>query len=115
MLDIEADLPLTPQDERETTRLLALAESIPVDPADLDEDVHDAAARYASDECNDSAAVDNDEAADECYDEAGHQAAKINNGGLSSQVPYLVAQYGATRTEKIIRDTRPTPARPTTR
>ncbi|MGW1002070.1 hypothetical protein ACWDBD_19575 [Streptomyces sp. NPDC001118] len=38
------------------------------------------------------------------YDEAGRQAAdEVNNSGLHRQVPYLVAQYGAEKTEEIIR------------
>ncbi|MFE0357460.1 hypothetical protein ACFW2K_26045 [Streptomyces nigra] len=103
MVDIEYDVPLGTCDVAEAARLLAIAESLGVDPVDLDEAVHDAADMYASDECNATGAV-GDDAADEIYDEAGRQAAdEINNQGLQEQVPYLVAQYGARKTENIIR------------
>jgi hypothetical protein len=103
-VDIEADVSLDAEDGAIAARLLQLAESLQVDPADLDEAVHDAAARYASDACNVSGAADDADAADEMYDEAGRQAAdEVNNGGLHRQVPYLVAQYGAVKTEEIIR------------
>ena len=103
MPDIEATVPLSPQDAEVADGLLALAESLGVDPIDLDEAVHEAAARYASDECNSTGAVDDDEAAHEVYEDAGRQGADINNGGLGSQVPYLVAQYGGDQAEQLIR------------
>ncbi|MER6121413.1 hypothetical protein ABT173_01690 [Streptomyces sp. NPDC001795] len=103
-VDIEADVSLDAEDSAAATRLLQLADSLQVDPANLDEAVHDAAARYASDACNASGAADDADAADEMYDEAGRQAAdEVNNSGLHRQVPYLVAQYGAEKTEEIIR------------
>lgn len=108
MPDIEANAPLSPSDAAHAARLLTLAHSLGVDPTDLDEAVHDAAARYASDECNATGSVDDDDAADEIYDEAGQQAAdKINNQGIGRQVPYLVAQYGHKDTERFIREAAP--------
>ncbi|MGW0334313.1 hypothetical protein ACWD0J_21000 [Streptomyces sp. NPDC003011] len=108
-VDIESDAPLTPADAEASAHLLALTESLGVEPADLDEAVHDAAARYASDECNDTSAADSPEAADAIYDEAGRQAADdVNNQGLARQVSYLVAQYGAEATEEIVRAAAPT-------
>jgi hypothetical protein len=104
MLDIEADTPLRADEARDADRLVTLAQSLGVDGIDLFEAVHDAASRYASDECNNTGAVDDDDAADEVYDEAGHGAAEINNGGLDSQVPYLVSQYGAAEAEEVIRE-----------
>ncbi|MFD8078991.1 hypothetical protein ACFV3E_40830 [Streptomyces sp. NPDC059718] len=111
-MDIDADEPLRHADEGSAEQLLALAEQLGIDPVDLDEAVHDAASRYASDACNSSGAVDDDEATDALYDAAGHSAAAINNTGLSAQVPYLVKQYGAANTEGFIRDAAPAGARP---
>ncbi|MFJ7489709.1 hypothetical protein ACIQZB_00360 [Streptomyces sp. NPDC097727] len=101
MIDIEASPDLSPEDDEAADRVIVLAESLGVDPVDLYGWVHDAAARYASDECNSS-----DDAAygDAAYDEAGRQAADLNNSGLRIQIRYLVAQYGATKTEDVIRD-----------
>lgn len=99
MINIEHDAPLNPQDAADAARLLEIAESLGVDPEDLDDAVHDAAYRYA----RDADAVD-DDAAEENYDEAGRQAAdEVNNQGLDQQVSYLVAQYGAKGAEEIIR------------
>lgn len=97
MLDIEADAPLSPADAAHTDRLLALARSHGVDPTDLDEAVHDAASQYAS------AAYNSTDEGDELHDEAGRQAAAINNGGLDRQVAYLVVQAGPEETERVIR------------
>ncbi|MFF9074531.1 hypothetical protein ACF1A9_19840 [Streptomyces sp. NPDC014872] len=104
MLDIEAEAPLSSHDEADAARLVAIAESLGVNPTDLDEAVHDAAARYASDACNTAGQAQDDDVADDIYDEAGRQAADdVNNHGLDRQVPYLVAQYGAEEAEEIIR------------
>ncbi|WP_329020808.1 hypothetical protein [Streptomyces sp. NBC_01601] len=103
-VDIEGDAPMAPEDIAEAVRLSQLAESLHIDPTDLDEAVHEAAARYASDVCNATGTVDDEVAADEIYDEAGRQAADgVNNGSVYRQVSYLVAQYGADQTEEIIR------------
>ncbi|MCX4826623.1 hypothetical protein OG883_44085 [Streptomyces sp. NBC_01142] len=100
LLDIEADAPLSPQDTAHAARLLTLAGSLGIDPTDLDEAVHDAAARYAGDASNAADEVDSDE----LHDEAGRQAADdVNNRGLERQVAYLVAQYGHMAAERIIR------------
>ncbi|MFF9786345.1 hypothetical protein [Streptomyces nigrescens] len=104
LVDIAALDPLSPQEAADAGRLLELAEDLEVDPTDLFDAVHEAASHYASRACNDSGAVDDDEAADELYDEAGRQAADLNNGGLPSQVRYLVAHYGAERTEEFLRE-----------
>ncbi|MER8119187.1 hypothetical protein [Streptomyces sp. NPDC094031] len=96
MLDIEADAPLSPRDAAHAHRLRALALSLGIDPAGLDEAVHDAASQYAS------AAYNADEDDDRLHDEAGHQAAAINNGGLDRQVDYLVVQAGPEETERLI-------------
>ncbi|WP_030895950.1 hypothetical protein [Streptomyces sp. NRRL F-5053] len=104
MLDIEANTPLVPRETREATQLLALAQSLAVDPIDLDEAVHDAAAHCAAEEVNRSGGAD-DEVADNIYNEAGHSAAEINNGGLERQVTYLVFQYGAAAAERIVCET----------
>ncbi|WP_439681540.1 hypothetical protein [Embleya sp. MST-111070] len=103
MVDIEADTPPTPLESQGTARLLALARTLDVKPVDLDEAVHDAAARYGSDGCNATGVTDN-RAADALYDEAGNSAADINNDGLGRQVPYLVSQHGAVEAERIIRE-----------
>ncbi|MEU5476650.1 hypothetical protein [Streptomyces mirabilis] len=104
-VDIESEAPLAPAEA--SARLLALAEVLGVDPADLDAAVHDAAARYASDACNDTGATDVPAAADAAHDEAGRQAADdVNNRGLARQVSYLVAQYGTGAAEGIIRAAR---------
>ncbi|MBQ0890012.1 hypothetical protein KBZ94_34670 [Streptomyces sp. RM72] len=100
MLDIEADAPLSPADAAHTDRLLALARSHGVDPTDLDEAVHDAASQYASAAYN---STDEGDEGDELHDEAGRQAAAINNGGLDRQVAYLVVQAGPEETERVIR------------
>lgn len=63
--------------------------------------MHAAASSYASGAGNSTRATDED--GDGLHDEAGAQAAGVNNGGLPGQVPYLVAQYGAAATERIIR------------
>ncbi|MFJ6752385.1 hypothetical protein ACIQNI_30000 [Streptomyces sp. NPDC091266] len=97
LLDIEADAPLSPDDAGHAARLLALAESLGINPADLDMAVHDAAAGYAS-------AASGAEDDDEPYDEAGRQAAAVNNAGLDKQVTYLVAQNGHEQTERILRE-----------
>ncbi|WP_331738674.1 hypothetical protein [Embleya sp. NBC_00896] len=104
MLDIEADTPLDPREAQDAHHLLLLARTLGVDPVDLDDAVHDAAAHYASEECNASGAVDDDGAADAVYDAVGHAAADVDNAGLDRQVPYLVSQYGAARAERIIRE-----------
>ncbi|MBZ3908261.1 MULTISPECIES: hypothetical protein [Streptomyces] len=103
MLDIEADAPLSPADAAHAGRLLALARSLGIDPLDLDEAVHDAASQYASGASNSSDRDDEDASCDELHDEAGRQAADINNHGLDKQVAYLVAQSGHKETEQIIR------------
>jgi uncharacterized protein (DUF2126 family) len=101
LLDIEADAPLSPQGAAHAARLLALAGSLGIDPSDLDEAVHDAAARYAGDASN---AADDEADSDELHDEAGRQAAgDVNNRGLEQQVAYLVAQYGHMEAERILR------------
>ncbi|MGW3308173.1 hypothetical protein ACWDG9_16485 [Streptomyces sp. NPDC001073] len=103
-VDIESNAPLTPAAAEASGRLLALAESLDVDPADLDAAVHDAASRYASAACNGTGATDVLAASDAIHDEAGSQAADdVNNLGLARQVSYLVAQYGAAATEEIVR------------
>ncbi|MET9778603.1 hypothetical protein ABZ023_30865 [Streptomyces sp. NPDC006367] len=102
-LDIEATAPLGSQDAADAARLLALAESIGIDPVGLYDAVHDAAARYASDHCNATSEAEDPVVADAIYDEAGRQAADVNNSGLSGQVDYLVVQYGPRETEEIIR------------
>lgn len=104
MLDIEADAPVDPREAQDADRLLVLARTLDVEPSDLDEAVHEAGARYAGDECNASGVVDDDDAADALYDEAGRGAAGMDNDGLDRQVPYLVSQYGAGRAERIIRE-----------
>ncbi|MGP3950835.1 hypothetical protein [Streptomyces sp. 7N604] len=110
-IDIEAEAVVNPQGAAHAARLASLATSLHVAPADLDEAVHDAAGRYASDACNSTGAVDDETAADVLYDEAGRQAAdNINNHGLDRQVAYLVAQYGHEKTERIICEAAPTPA-----
>lgn len=103
MIDIEASAHLGPRESAEAARLSALAEALGVEPIELDEAVHEAAARYASEACNRTGAVDNDEAAHAIYDEAGRQAADIKNAGLRSQITYLVAQFGD-EAEQIIRE-----------
>ncbi|MEW1760341.1 hypothetical protein AB0393_28005 [Streptomyces cyaneofuscatus] len=97
MLDIEADAQLDPVEAGHAARLADLATTLGVDPADLDEAVHDAAAGYAS-------VVSDAGDDDEPYDEAGRQAADVNNGGLDRQVTYLVSQNGPEQTERIIRE-----------
>ncbi|MFJ4700499.1 hypothetical protein ACIP5N_22030 [Streptomyces sp. NPDC088768] len=101
MLDIEADALLSPPDAAYTHRLRALAHSLGVDPVDLDEAVHDAASQYASAAYNSG---EDDDEGDGLHDEAGHQAATVNNGGLDRQVDYLVVQAGPEKTERIIRE-----------
>ncbi|TLQ39212.1 hypothetical protein [Streptomyces marianii] len=103
MLDIEADAPLSPEDAAHTARILTLAESLGVDPCDLDDAVHDAASRYASEAAN---STDDGTDTDELHDEAGRQAAEhVNNQGLGRQVAYLVAQCGHEEAERIVRET----------
>ncbi|MEY9842488.1 hypothetical protein [Streptacidiphilus sp. EB103A] len=128
MIDIEAHLPAAEQQTADTARLLALAELLGVDPTDLDEAVHDAAARYASERCNNPGTADEDQGDSEgeeaeaeeedqgddgegeeelyegLYGEAGRQAAAVNNGGLDAQIPYILAQYGAESAERLIRE-----------
>ncbi|MFI1312895.1 hypothetical protein ACH4TS_22535 [Streptomyces albidoflavus] len=99
MLDIEADAPLGPPDAAHAHRLLALAHSLGADSVNLDEAVHDAASQYASAAYNSG---EDDEGGDGLHDEAGYQAAAINNGGLDQQVAYLVVQAGPEETERII-------------
>ncbi|MFE7485134.1 hypothetical protein [Streptomyces sp. NPDC057552] len=101
MLDIEADAPLSPSDAAHAHRLLALAHSLGVDPVGLDEAVHDAASEYASAAYNSG---EDDDEGDRLHDEAGNQAAAINNGGLDQQMAYLVVQAGPEKTERIIRE-----------
>ncbi|MET9779004.1 hypothetical protein ABZ023_32940 [Streptomyces sp. NPDC006367] len=103
MLDVEADAPLSPADAAHTDRLLALAHSRGIDPADLDEAVHDAASQYASAAYNSTDEDAMDDEGDELHDEAGRKAAAINNGGLDRQVAYLIVQSGPEETERIIR------------
>jgi hypothetical protein len=106
VLDIHTDAPLSAADTQHADRLLALARALGTDPEDLDDAVHDAAAHYASNACNNTAAVDDDQAAHNLYDEAGRQAAEtVNNTGLDGQIPYLVAHYGTAETERMIRAT----------
>jgi hypothetical protein len=101
MVDIEADAPLSPEEAAHAARLRALADSLTLDPSDLDEAVHDAASRYASDASN----ADDGTDTDELHNEAGRQAADhVNNRGLDKQVTYLVAQYGQEQAERIIRE-----------
>ena len=105
MLDIHAGAPLTEQETAYADRLTALAESFGVDPSDLDEPVHDAASHHASNAYNTGDGPDDPEEAYEAlHDEAGHGAADINNGGLSAQIPYLIAHFGADNTERCIRE-----------
>nr|BEK71365.1 hypothetical protein KPHV_85920 [Kitasatospora purpeofusca] len=101
-LDIEADAALSTAGEQAAERLLALAHELQVEAVDLDEAVHDAAASYGS-TARQSVEDENDPLIDGIYDEAGRQAAEVNNGGLPSQVHYLVIQYGTDRAEEIIR------------
>ncbi|WP_331746283.1 hypothetical protein OG923_33020 (plasmid) [Streptomyces halstedii] len=101
MLDIEADAPLSPRDAAHAHRLRALAHSLGIDPVDLDEAVHDAASQYASAAYNSG---EDDGGGDRLHDEAGNQAAAINNGGLDQQVDYLVVQAGPEETERTIRE-----------
>ncbi|CAM5717782.1 MULTISPECIES: hypothetical protein [Streptomyces] len=101
MIDIEASPQLTSEETEAAARLIALAEALGLEPLDLDEAVHDAAARYASDESNTGSWDDVD--SDAAYDEAGRQAADLNNSGMDNQIRYLVAQCGADRTEVHIR------------
>ena len=103
-IDIEASASLTAPDALHAARLLELAELLDVDPCGLDEAVHHAASVYASDACNSSGAVDDPDAGEEVHEDASRQAAEVNNGGLGVQVPYLVAQYGATEAERLIRE-----------
>ena len=101
-LDIEADAPLSPDDTREAERLLALAEELGLENSDLFGIVHDAASRYASDACNAQDLADGP-LGEALHDEAGRQAAQINNNGLEHQIRYLVAQFGTGGTELVIR------------
>ncbi|MFB8290211.1 hypothetical protein [Kitasatospora purpeofusca] len=101
-LDIEADAALSTAGEQAAERLLALAYELQVEDVDLDEAVHHAAATYGS-TAGQSIEDENDTLIDDIYDEAGRQAAEVNNGGLPDQVRYLVVQYGTDRAEEIIR------------
>lgn len=65
--------------------------------------MHDAASQYASAAYNSTDQDEVDDEGDGLHDEAGHQAAAINNGGLDRQVAYLVVQAGPEETERIIR------------
>ncbi|MCX5206103.1 hypothetical protein OG897_32415 [Streptomyces sp. NBC_00237] len=65
-------------DEAEAARLMAVAESLDLDPSDLDEAVHDTCSRRAT---------------------------AINNGGMDDQILFLVAEHGTREAEEIIRAT----------
>ncbi|SEM77577.1 hypothetical protein [Streptacidiphilus jiangxiensis] len=101
-LDIGRDDPLSPADQADADRLVALAEELGLEETDLDEAVHDAASHYASDSSNDQGAADLP-LGEALHEVAGLRAAEINNGGLDSQIHYLVGQYGTKETEAMIR------------
>lgn len=87
-----------------TKRLTSLATELSVDPVDLDDAVRDVTDQMASGLVNESGG-DIEDAQDQHYGEMDAYAAGINNGGLHSQVSFLVEQLGPERTEAILQQT----------
>lgn len=84
--------------DAELAALLTHAESLGLDPRDVDELVYDASSQGASDAYNGGAQPDLSDGAayEELHGTADHEASEINNGGLPAQVRFLHEQFGAT-------------------
>lgn len=87
----------------EVERLTALAAELGVDPTDVDDAVHEVTDQIASDMVNGSD-DDIEDAQDRYYGEMDAHASSINNGGVPSQVEFLVDQLGPERTEAVLRE-----------
>lgn len=69
--------------------LLALADALGLTDVDLDESVHQLRSEAASQAVNDGADYD------ETHDSASLDASAINNGGIESQIGFLLSSCGA--------------------
>lgn len=98
-------IPVQPDDDHgpDVERITALVTDFALDPADLDDTVRDVTDQMASDMVNASDG-DLEDAQDEHYGQMDVHAASVNNGGVRSQVGFLVDQLGASRAEEVIRE-----------
>jgi hypothetical protein len=81
-------------------RLVELAEGLGVDETDLDEVVHECAQGETLDELNGTDAVEEQE---EIISGSEERASEINNGGLESQIEYLLLRNSEAEVEELIR------------
>lgn len=84
------------------TRLAILADSLELDPIDLDEVVYDAAAQFGADAANQT---DDEDSQERSVEDAEASACDINNAGLPAQVAFLFLAHGTeAAAEQIIRN-----------
>jgi hypothetical protein len=80
--------------------LADLAESLGLDPSHLDREVHDLAQEAQLDELN---TIEEEDEQEHHISAVGAYGSNVNNGGLGSQIEFLIDLVGVAETEKIIR------------